>query len=412
VPALAAVRLAKLRLGATAPLHYSWTKNGAVIRGAVAPNLSLASLTAASAGTYQLTAANAYGAARSAPVSLSLVPNPFAGLPGAYYGLFAESNPQFQSSGRITLALTGVGRFTAGILSAGNSYSFSGLFDINGHAVETLSRGAGKVPLTVGLNLDLTQGTEQILGAVSGGNWTASLQADRATYGAANPFPTASRGPFTLLLQSPGDGTQSPGGDGYGKAAVSAAGSVSLQGVLSDNTAVASAAVSVSKYGQWPLYIPLYGKAGSLVGWINFTNNPVLAGSVAWFRTNASGKLYRGGFTNSLSVMGSTFLPGSARRSVLGLTNLQVTLSGANLTEPASNSVILLNSGKFMASGQGISRLSLAVNPASGWISGSFLDPATQLPTAIKGAIFQQQTNAGGVFLTPAGSGTFLLTVP
>jgi hypothetical protein len=393
-----------------APLHYSWQKNGVKIPGATSSNLTLANLNANSAATYQATVMNSYGEASSSPATLTLTANPFTNLSGAYYGLFAESNAQFDSSGSIVLQLTSLGKFTARILNAGGSYSLTGLLSINGQTVNTISRGAHQAPLIVNMNLDLTDGTDQILGTVSGSNWTASLQADRATFSVANPF--TNRGPFTVLLQSGSDGAQSPGGDGYGRAAASVAGMISMHGVLSDNTAVASAAVSISKFGQWPLYIPLYGKLGSLIGWIDFTNNPTLAGSATWFRTNTYGKYYRAGFTNSLSIIGSPFLPGNARHAVLGLTNLQVTLSGADLAAPISNNVVLENSGKLASDGEGISRLSLTINPATGFITGSFLDPVTQLLTPIKGAVFQEQTNAGGFFLGTTESGTFTLQAP
>ena len=89
-----------------APLQYSWLKNSVKVTGAAARSLTVSGLTAASAGTYQLVASNSYGRAASAPVTLTLIPNPFTNLAGTYYGLFSETPAQFRSSGLFTLSLT------------------------------------------------------------------------------------------------------------------------------------------------------------------------------------------------------------------------------------------------------------------------------------------------------------------
>jgi hypothetical protein len=404
-----------------APLKIFWEKNGVKIPGATSAKLTLSNLKTNSVAGYRLTASNARGSVVSSVVTVILTNNPFANLTGAYYGLFAELNPQFASSGLLTLNLTGLGRFTGRILNAGGSYSFSAGLSAVGWWSNIVSRGAGKTPLTVALNMDVANGTEQILGDVSEGtNWSAALEADRATYNATNPFPE--RGKFTLIFGGTNSGAQSPGGDGYGTVNVSAAGMVTLHGVLSDNASAAPGAVSVSKYGRWPLYIPLYGKFGSLAGWIDFTNQgpsiidltnsgacSFAGANVMWFRTNADGKLYAGGFTNALTVVGSTFSPGN--KTLLNLPNLEAILSGGDLANAISKSVTPSASGKFTASGVGTSGLTLSLNAATGVIKGSFADP-TAGAAPIKGVVLQQQTNAGGFFLDPASSGSFLLTPP
>ena len=407
-----------------APLKLFWQTNGVKIPGAVSPNLTLSNLkTNETNYSYSLTASNKYGVANSSEVTLTLVTNPFTtNLTGAYYGLFTNSPAQFESSGLLTLNLTSLGKFTARILSAGGSYSFSGGLSGVGWWSNLVSRGSGKTPLTVVLNLDVTNGVEPILGTVSAGtNWSAALEANRATYNAANPF--TNQGKFTLIFGGANNGAQSPGGDGYGTVSISAKGMVSLSGVLSDDTSVAPGAVSVSKDGRWPLYIPLYGRFGSLAGWIDFTNQGAsladltnsgvcsFAGSnVMWFRTNADGKLYTNGFTNSLTVIGSVFSPDN-NAALLDFPNLEVILSGGGLVDVFSNSVIPSAGGKFTASGAGISGLTLSLNPATGVIKGSFAGPAAGA-VPIKGVVLQEQTNAGGFFPGAPNSGTFLLTPP
>jgi hypothetical protein len=260
----------------------------------------------------------------------------------------------------------------------------------------------------------VTNGTQQILGTVADGNWAAELEANLAVYSATNPSPW--RGADTIILDSSGGGIAGPGGDGYGKVTVTPAGMASLIGVLSDNTAVAPSAAGVSKYGRWPLYIPLYGTGtlGSLSGWVTFTNLPgvSLQGAAAWLRTNSAGKLYPPGFTNAVSITGSTFAPASAKTPVLGLTNFQITLSAGNLPHPLTNAATLSPAGKFAANGPGIAGLTLSVAASTGILNGSFLDPATGLAAPIRGIVLQQQTNAAGYFLSTNATGLFQLTLP
>jgi hypothetical protein len=396
-----------------APLNYFWLKNGVKVAGAAAPSLTLENISTASAGTYKMVATNAYGSATTAPVMLTLIPNPFTNLAGNYYGLFSETPAQFRSSGLFTLSLTSLGAYSGNIQSAGGSYGFTGAFSPGGQSATNVSR-TGKTPLALRLALDVSSGTQQMLGTVTDGNWVAALEADLAIYSAAAPSPW--RGTNTLIIDSGGDGAAGPGGDGWAKVTVTPAGMASLAGTLPDNTPVGPSAAGVSKYGQWPLYMPLYGTGtlGSLSGWIIFTNLPGLSleGSAAWFRTNSSGKLYPHGFTNAVSITGSTFTPGSAKTPVLGATNFQITLSGGNLPVALTNDATLLLTGNFATNGAGISKLTLSVVPATGLISGSFLDPATGLATPISGIVLQQPTNAAGFFLSTNATGLFQLLPP
>jgi hypothetical protein len=396
-----------------APLSLFWETNRVKVPGADTAALTLLNLKSNAANySYSLVASNKYGVTNSSAVTLNLVTNPFTNLAGDYYGLFAESNAQFESSGLLTLTLTTLGKFTARILNAGGSYSFTGALSGIGWGLSTVSRGAALTPLTALLNLNVSNGMEQILGTISAGtNWSADLEADRATFSLANP--STNQGKFTLIFVNTNSGAQSPGGDGYGTVTVSAAGMVSLSGVLPDNTGVAPGAVSISKYGRWPLYYPLYVRFGSLVGWIDFSNTGVssFAGSnVMWFRTNADGKLSPGGFTNALTVIGSTFV--SSNKTLLDLPSVEVILSGGNLTNVLSNSVIPSATGRFTTNGAGIPKLALDLNPVTGIITGTFSDPVTAATTPIKGVVFQEQTNAGGFFLGASNSGSFFLTPP
>jgi hypothetical protein len=397
----------------TAPLRYTWVKNGAsVLAGAASSNLTVANLTAQSVGDYQVIVANKYGTATSAVAALTLVADPFTSLSGPYYGLFAESPARFESSGSVTLMLTSLGKFTAHILNAGGSYGFSGLFNVDGSWSGTVPRGPGLEPLAARIQLDLTNGTQRVAGQFSTGTWSAPLQADRAVYSAANPCPY--RGNYTMLFVGASDGSAGPGGDGYATVSVAVNGLVSARGLLSDGTAVVSASAGISQYGQWPLYLPLYGGHGSLAGWIQFGASPSnsFAGPATWFRTGASSTLYPNGFTNALSIIGSTFSNGTSKRPVLAATNFLAILNGGGLAFPLSAAVTLGSNGRLTPGTGAIPGLALHVNPLTGVLAGVFKDPATGRTREIKGAVFQRQTNAAGFFLNNNATGSFLLTQP
>jgi hypothetical protein len=372
-----------------APLRYQWTRKGVNIAGAVHSTVTLASLTTGSAGAYSVTVRNADGAVTSQSATLSLVPNPFPAAATVYQGLFMGAPPEFASSGFLTLTLTPLGRFSGKITGGGSAYGFSGAFLVDGTANVTVSRGAKVTPLGLILSLNLAGGLTAITGTVSNAAWTVPVAAYRAVYSAKNPAPET--GIYSAVFTN-----------GYASVAVAKNGYATLRGLLPDGTALVSTAASIGANGQWPLYIPLYGKAGAFFGWIGFTNSggTNCAGGMTWVRSNV--------FTNSLALAGSALSP---RSPFLGLTNLEVFLSGGDLPagETLSNGVTLLKSGVLRAAPGGAPGLSLSVNLASGAVSGRFSNPVTHTPEIIHGILFQAATNASGFFRDANGSGAFLL---
>jgi hypothetical protein len=62
--------------GGTGPFVYQWFKNGAAIDGATASSIALTGITAAAAGAYHVTVANAYGSAVSATATVTVADSP------------------------------------------------------------------------------------------------------------------------------------------------------------------------------------------------------------------------------------------------------------------------------------------------------------------------------------------------
>ena len=283
------------------PVAYQWFCNGLAIAGATSATLTLDhALDSANAGDYKVVITSASSSVTSSTATLTK-PVPIA----AYNGLFYENTGvRHGSSGYFNFTTTRTRTFNGKILIEGGSYILAGTFGSNHQATATVVR-AGKSPLTVKLQLLTAAAADQVTGTVSDGVWTAPLLGDRAVFSTANVAPQVGVYTFTLLTDSNGDSAPSYGS--YGKATVKTNGAVTLSGALSD-TAGINQSTSISKAGQWPLYVPLYMGKGSLLGWVTFTNQPTLklTGDVSWIKTNASGLYYPNGFTNTVILLGGT----------------------------------------------------------------------------------------------------------
>src|SRR5262249_31494933 len=115
----------------------------------------------------------------------NFIPNPFPKVQGAYHGLFyvedATNGVRHETSGFLTLNLSGRGTYSGQLLSAGKRYPFVGQLDLGGNATNTVKR-SGTNDLLVELTVDLSQGTDRIDGQVRDAQalWAATLMGDRA----------------------------------------------------------------------------------------------------------------------------------------------------------------------------------------------------------------------------------------
>ena len=286
-------------------LSYQWFCNGVAIAGATDATLTLANaLTTANAGAYTVVVSNAAGSAATAATTLNKpVPT------GIYSGLFYETNGVKQaSSGYFNFSLGKKRTFSGKILMDGGIYPFMGTFGSNHLAQVTVSRPGKPSDLAVKLQLLTANAADQVIGTVSSGTWTAPLLGDRAVFNATNPPPQLGVYTYTLFTDSNGD--DAPSNGSYGVANVKTTGVLALSGLLADANTT-SQSTYLSKRGEWPLYVPLYKSAGSLLGWVTFTNQPALklTGNVSWIKTAAYGLYYTNGFTNTLTVFGGSRHP-------------------------------------------------------------------------------------------------------
>ncbi len=337
----------------------------------------------------------------------NFVPNPFVPVAGVYYGLFYDTNRVAQpNSGAFTVATTARATFSGSLHIGAARSSVSGRFDTNGTAQATIPRPSLN-PLTVHLQLDLTQGTGRITGTVSDGTWTAQLAGDRYVFNGVTNIPPQT-GRYAMMIPGNADSAASPGGTSYGTIAVDTAGRIHLAGALADGTRI-SQTVPVSHYGQWPLYVPLYGGQGSVFSWLTFATNapgPDLSGNLTWIKPAiANARYYPGGFTNNAPAMGSRYSTPGGGTNVLGLTNAEVVLLGGNLAQSITN-LITVDANSHVTSSN---KLSLAFSLSTGSFSGTTVDPTTLKPIPFSGVVLQDQALGSGFFLGTNQGGAVLL---
>ena len=249
----------------------------------------------------------------------------------------------------------------------------------------------------IGLQLDLTGGN-LISGGLTNASWVALLSAYREMFSKTNPAPQA--GKYTLIL--PGTNSEAlPGGNGYGAVTVSSNGSVALNGTLGDGTVVTPTA-NENENGLWPVYAPVYGGSGMLLGWLSFTNEADrdIDGVVNWYKpAQPKSALYKAGFTNEIEVIGSAYSFKSGERA-LDLTNGYVLLQDGGLPEAISNQFTILPDNIV----EGSNKTQLTLTTSSGLFKGSVTN-GTAKPYSFSGAVLQKQTNGFGLFLNGEQSG-------
>jgi hypothetical protein len=333
----------------------------------------------------------------------NFVSNPFIPVSGKYNGLFYDPvhGVNQQSAGSAAISVTSKGSFTGQFLLGGKRYPVSGQFDSTGNATTST---ASKILALVKLQLDLTNGTDRIIGTIYGTSASMQFFADRAVFDGKTSL-APEKGQYTIVFPGGfGSGTE-PGGDGYGTLAVDAAGHVKLSATLADGTKLTQLS-TVSKYGQWPLYVPLYAGQGAVWSWMNFvsTSSNDLSGTVSWTKPpSATAHYYPGGFQVQTVAQGALYSPSAAGNSALDLTNAEVVLTGGDISQALSDQ-ITLGPGSQVAN-QGTNKLTLSA--ATGVFKGSIANPALPMakPVSFGGVVLKSQKVARGCFFEGGQSG-------
>jgi len=214
----------------------------------------------------------------------NFVPNPFPAIRGNYVGLMANTNNVTpESVGYVALAVTGSGRFTGRLLSAGHRYGLAGQLNLAGDAMVSVRRGTN-APLALGVHVDLTNSTDQVIGAVSDGNWSSSLAANRNIFQRViNPAQQA--GVRSFLLDRVDNGATTAAG----LSRISVAGTANARGHLSDGAPFANSS-TLSRTGDYPFYLSLKRGSEVVIGWLNFPagQEPGPSGNILWVQTGTN----------------------------------------------------------------------------------------------------------------------------
>jgi hypothetical protein len=332
-------------------------------------------------------------------LTANFVTNPFVSRAGIYNGLFFEPETiSHQRSGFFSFTLATLGDFSGKLYLGGTNRGFAGKFGVDGTTQLAFTQAP---PVVLAMGLDLARNSGVVQGSVNGAGWTAPLLGDRAQYTSARSTN------YSLALLGDSDGTASPGGDGFASVTVKSNGLITVSGRVSDDAVLATPVTYLSRNGDWPLYSPLYGGKGALLGWLT-NRSGQFEGTLSWIKTGPQGSNYVAGFTNELVVLSSIYTNLTSRTRILSSSNGVVVIGGGPLSLPLTNPVTL-GAGNTVAvkSGQ-ISGLVLSINPANGWVSGSFSNTVTRRRHPIKGVLLQQQDHARGYFAAPQ-TGFFFL---
>jgi hypothetical protein len=339
-------------------------------------------------------------------LNIAIADNPFPTVAGSYSGLFLNNtNVQFDRCGFIQFTVDNSGAYAGYLLKSGASNKFTGQFDIDGVATLAITNQSLQFLLSLDFN-----GTESISGSVTNtsANWKASVLALRSVYGTETIVPAVGDYIFTITGAG-GSGATVPAGDGVLRVNVDDTGLVALGGQLADGTVVTQR-VAMTKYAEWPLYLPAYNKGsnGVVLSWVIFNDtnsvNAVNSNNVVWVKTaGASSTNYSGGFTNATMPLASTYFAYDG----LWLTGAKVILGGGNLATPITNSVNVVYDTVTVTTNN--CNLKLAIDPATGLVSGTFVDPGSSRTNSINGAILQMSQEARGYFMGTNASGYFLL---
>jgi hypothetical protein len=320
----------------------------------------------------------------------------FVPMNGTYYGLFSQTDTNWQqSSGTMKITTTSRGTYSANLKIGTANYGFSGQFRTDGSAFVQILRYY-QYPLTIQFQVT-EEDPDVILGTVGNGVWTAVLNADRAVFNATtNPCPYA--GKYTMVL--PGDfySTTVPGGATVGTININTSGKINLNGYLADANKI-TPSTYISKRGRWPLYSSVYNGGGTFYGSLFFlaTTNDVISGDITWVKPPCPCfKYYAYGFYVVNSVYGSQYIQPPKGTNVLNITNGIMEFNGQSLYQGITNQVALTSNNQLQNFSQ--NGLSFGVNLSTGFFNGSVMDTVTFDWHPYKGVVVQNANIGTGYF--------------
>jgi hypothetical protein len=195
----------------------------------------------------------------------------------------------------------------------------------------------------------------------------------------------------------------SPEGDSVGTLKVDSNGVATFAGTLADGTKVTQRS-TLSRRGEWPLYLSLYTGKGSLLSWLAVTNRAPdevredISGLVSWIKiTQPTSKVYPGGFTNETVALGSRYTAPTPGQRVLDLAEGNLLFSKGNLDWDFVNRVALGMDNRF--TNLSTNKLLLTLTSSSGLMAGTVTDPTSGKSLKFNGVVLTKQSTALGFLI-------------
>jgi T5SS/PEP-CTERM-associated repeat protein len=330
---------------------------------------------------------------------------------GKYRGLLLTDPFVHATAGFFNIQVSARHSFTAKFVLGGETFKVKGKFDADGKFTGTATGKSG-TSVTVSFVLSLVNDQRAIVGTITVGNQAIALAAKqtKAFNKKTNPAPQA--GKYTMLLPFDPQDTDAPKANGYGLVTVGPTGAIRFAGALPDGTRLAQSTV-LSSVGEWPFYLPLYKKGGSLAGLIQFQDLPGsdFDGLLHWTRP-ADAEKEIPGFVTTLPAVGSKYVAPPARPAVLDFPNpngATFTLNDPNESLLLTKSLTLTPPARFTVTNPAADALSLSVKAGSGLLSGRLIHPSDSVKTKLQGVVLQKQNFGTGFAPTSGGPASFEL---
>ena len=386
-----------------------------VVNGAVAPY------------HVQLTATNAAGVSRTVVVTLTVQPLPWA-MVGDYEGLLdLRDHPVSEKLGGFLKAkLSATGAVSGSLVFARRTLAFRGQFDWDSLSMTTeVNAGVPVGVLPLVLSFRDTTGNAWVRATLGSGASYHDGRAYRSYWDGGN-VATAYEATYNARLRPglaslSGPPSAAPHGDGFLQSKMAASGRVSWSGRLPEGTAMLGAA-KVNAQGRVPVLHWLYGKTGSVAGWLQLAPwSAGMTGGLDWVKKPQApakrDRSYAGGFEmlaqEQLSVSGGRYtppprvdLPSLLPSLAAGPDNAELIFSSGGLPATVTRLMEIKPDHSVLLPVQlPANRITLKVNATTGLFSGVMThedgSPAVQRTASYQGLIIPGSGGAG-YFLLPS----------